>query len=171
MRAFYFLIVLFSCSSIALPYEAGEYIIAKDGRKIFEWQIAQAIELSPNMNNGGCGLFAYYLFSQLDSCQYELTNISGNKHFAVSEPATGRFIDAMGFRDTVEMSFAYNDYWFETIPIDSLRLMVWDSSIWNKQFDRSSEIPFIRVFLHSIFDNVMLLEGEGKLLEERIENI
>lgn len=94
-----------------------------------------------NINNGGCGFFAYKLYQCLDKKRYEIVDIEDMRHICILDKVTRLYIDAFGYHSKFEMQVIFGEktYCIETITEDSLHKMLY-KDCWNKKFNKSDTI-------------------------------
>lgn len=126
ITACYFLII----GSVVLHYENKKKIIVGD--------IIKVNEVIENLNNGGCGVFAWNLYQRLDTNRYSLKIIERGEHVMIFDSKNKYFIDSGGIRDTFWIHLRYGKR-IEDISQDSLLSMINNPNIWNKYYDRTQD--------------------------------
>ena len=101
-----------------------------------------------NINNGGCGYFAYKLYQKLDHSKYSLYSINDVSHIVILEKGTGYYIDCDGYHTKLYMQIVYG-FKFCQISEKYLINIINHDELWNKKFNRSDTL-LINSFIKKI---------------------
>lgn len=107
--------------------------------KIIEADIIRVNEHVQNINEGGCGIFAYNLYTRLDTTRYSIKSVDSGKHFLIFDNVENVFIDSNGWIDSIGLFIKYSFKRIDTISPDSLLNMINKKEIWNKIYNRQQD--------------------------------
>ena len=120
----------------------------------------------PNINGGGCGIFALLLWDEL--AQLGMTaqavvftdNLPVYNIYHIVLKYQGLYIDSEGVRDKMrEHSYAIE----QVIPLDVLQAEAHDGSLWSDEFDRD-RIPMLKKELHMLGAKMLIQKRESELM-------
>src|ERR1044072_2253756 len=146
MKRFIFLVLLFYCCYVSSP-RLTEYPRIISQIDTISRKLNQNID---NINNGGCGYFAYYLTNILDSAEipYEISIINLNKHknhithVLIYLPDYNLFLDSRGMQRCLNINGTQIFYCVkvgQTITKSELKHAL-TTFKWNKKFNVSDTI-------------------------------
>lgn len=114
------------------------FIIMDKRKKIIVSDINQIEKTVKNLNRGGCGVFAYNLYSRLDTNRYELKIIENGQHIMVFDKLNKYFLDSGGIHDSLWVGLNYGKR-IDTITADSLLKLINNPTIWNNAYNRNQD--------------------------------
>ena len=114
-------------------------VVTKPQGKIIEADIIKINDHVNNINSGGCGIFAYNLYTRLDTIRYCIKSVDSGTHYLIFDNVENVFIDSNGWIDSIGLYLKYSFKEIETISSDSLLNRINQKEIWNNSYNRQQD--------------------------------
>lgn len=98
-------LILFILLSVGLYTNAQNVEITSEKLKLSQ-------QICPDILDGGCAVFAYYLWEKINNPNYVLVNMDSGRHYLIFNKLDSTFIDPDGIKD---LQTLFLDWKFRTI--------------------------------------------------------